>query len=147
MAFFKRKMTDSKELAAKKETKRSKGRMDDFQEKVSVPLHLSLPFYVIAVFLLLLGLFIILHWGIGTYIADPTGGGFVTTARKSFGPMDNMNHVRWKYYIPLAIFSKHLINGFIMAGIGLSLIVMNKTLSVRYAKKKVAAELEDKKKK
>ena len=144
MGLFEKGKKDSKEIQAKNDIKKSKTRMEDFQDKVSVPLHLSLPFYVISVFALLAGIFIVVHWGIGSFLADETGRGFLTTLRKEFALQANMNDVRWKYYIPMRVFNGSLMNGIYMFLFGFVFIVLNKIGTKSYAKKRVREALEEK---
>jgi len=143
---------DSKEIAAKNETKRAKNKMDEFKDKVSVPLHLSLPFYIISVFILLIGVFIIVHWAAGTHLIPPEGsvrvagkgGAFFTTARKTFGLQGSMNDVRWRYYVPMGVFEDSLLNGLYCMLLGIVFIFLNKTGIRAYAKKRVRELLEEK---
>jgi len=141
---FGKKKREMKDIHAKNEVKKYKTQMDDFQEKIGIPFHLSLPFYVISVFLVLLGLFIIIHWGVGKYLAYSTGEGFLTVYRKEFGLMDNMNDVRWKYYIPKSVFDKSLMNGIYMFLAGFVFIVLNKAGMRVYSKKKVRQAMSEK---
>ncbi len=142
--FGKKGKTDAKELHAKNEVKRTKTQMEDFQDKISIPLHLSLPFYVVSIFLLLAGIYVIVHWAVGTFLADHTGQGFLTTFRKEFGLLDNMNDVRWKYYIPMSVFRSSLLNGIYMFLAGGVLVAMNKVGTKVYAKKKVKETMSEK---
>jgi len=112
-----------------------KNQLDAFEENVSTPLYLSLPFYCAAVFLALGGAFFLIHHALFAALPE-SGTGFFAVARKTFGPLDTMDAVRWKYYIPKSVFGSGLFEGAAVAGLGFLLIFFNKIGVVAYAKKR-----------
>lgn len=119
---------------------KAKRQLDEFQGNVKVPFHLSLPFYVFSVYLFLLGFFILLHWFLAEYVADSSSLPLFTSERKVFGPLDSMQSVRWKYYIPKIAFGGSPMGGVYTILAGGLFIFLHKVCAVKYAKKRVAEE-------
>ena len=125
--------------------KKDKSRMEDFSESVAVPLHLSLPLYIVGIYLLLVGVFAVFGWGVFQFLADPEGRAFVTSLKKEFGPLDNMRNVRWKMYIPGSVFSNAWIFGVKTLAAGIFLVVLNRVGGTLWAKKRVEKTIESRK--
>jgi hypothetical protein len=126
--------------------KENKKKLDEFQDKVQIPLYLSLPVYAISIFCMCIGLFIVANYFLGIFATqNPTLVPFITTVRNPFSKQASLNTIRWKYYIPVPVFKRMLMHSVCIMGIGFLCVCVNKIGVHLYVQKRVKKVLEQRK--
>jgi hypothetical protein len=102
------------------------GADEKIKERVKIPLFLSLPWFVLSLFMLFSGIFLVVSWG-GAFYVDHLGGtvanGFVSTVHMPHYTSDIMK-IRWILYLPLRPLTVLVLPGigFIISGISMLIL-------------------------
>lgn len=108
------------------------------RRKIEIPLSLSVPYFVVSVFLVFFSLFLIINWGVGAIVDARPGHTLkpiITTLHKSFRPSDILSEVRWMYYIPYSVIKTNVMNILAIGATGIMLLAIRYLRLDSYIKK------------
>lgn len=111
---------------------------DKMRRKIEIPLSLSVPYFVVSVFLVFFSLFLLVNLGIGAIIDARPGHALkpiITTLHKNFRPSDILTEVRWMYYIPYGVIKANIANILAIGATGIMLLAIRYLRLSSYIKK------------
>ena len=115
---------------------------DRIRQKIEIPFSLSLPYFILAIFLTFAGLFLLLNIGMGFFVETFPTRKFLcfTTVRREFMSFDGVDKIRWLYYIPLKALFPKITYIFSLMGIGVAMLLIRYLALDSYVKKTLARQ-------